>query len=70
MAIGTLSQYDFQVPFPSSLPSNSIAVALSMVEYNQTINNFLTINYTLWENTPSPSNSTHGVFRVELGLVS
>lgn len=39
-----------------------------MVEYDQALDSSHKIFYNLFENTPSPSNSTHAAFRVELGL--
>lgn len=70
VAIGSQPKYDFEVPFNSPLPSSSIALALSMVEYSQAMDSYRKIHYSLMENTPTSSNHTHAVFRVELGLVS
>ena len=68
VSIGNQATYDFQAPYPSALGSNSITLALSMVDYNQSFDNTNKMFFHLRENTPSASNSTHAVFRVELGL--
>lgn len=66
--IGDQTSYDFNVPYLSPLSGDSVVLALSMLEYKQTFDNSLTINYILLEDTPSPSNGTNAVFRVELNL--
>lgn len=70
--LGNQSQYDFFVTFTSPLGSSSVSLALSMVDYNQSMNaisNFK-VFFHLLENTPSASNASHGAFRVQLGLYS
>lgn len=60
--------YDLTLPYTSVFSNNSIGLALSMVSYNQSFDSTFKIHYRLLENTPTPSNKTHAVFRVELGL--
>lgn len=58
---------DFNAPFASAIPgSPPITLALSLVEYDQTINASNTVQFQLLENTPTPSTTTQAIFRVNL----
>lgn len=47
-----------------------MTLALSMVGYNQTLDETFKIFFFLYENNPTPSNKTHAVFRVDTNLNS
>ena len=67
--IDTETTYDFDVPYSTPLSRDPVTLALSLQDYNQTFSDsYNAISYRLLEDIPSPSNSTHAVFRVELGF--
>lgn len=70
VVIGSQSQHDIEAPYVSPLSGSPAALALSMIQYSQVFDATNKIHYYLYENTPSLSNSTTAVFRVELWLYS
>lgn len=70
MVLSSSNSYNLEVPYAYALSSNSVGLALSMIDYSQTFDASNTIHYYLYENTPSASNSTHAVFQIYLGYLS
>lgn len=70
VVLGSQPLYGFAVPFGFPLSSSSIRLALSMVDYNQLMDatNNYKVFFHLLEDTPSASNASIAVFRVELNL--
>jgi hypothetical protein len=70
VSIGTDQYYVYQIPYSSSLPSEAISTALSVVDYKQTFSTNNRIMFEVIENTPSMSNSTHNIFTVYIGFTA
>jgi hypothetical protein len=62
-----VSNYDYAIPYSYIFSESSIALALSLIDYNQVFDSSNRTYYYLYDNVPTPSNNTHAVFRVFIG---
>lgn len=63
----SVSNYDYAIPYSYIFSESSIALALSLIDYNQVFDSSNRTYYYLYDNVPTPSNNTHAVFRVFIG---